>query len=1180
MQGIDFNSKSARIIKTGINNDSLSNPLRISESYSTAISDCNGQLLFYTNGFDLWNKIDTIMDNGRLQFINRSSVGSHNRNCLIIPIPNNDNLYYVFYSVYLTDNNSNNGLKMALVDLSKQNGLGSVIFKDSVVDSNIIPSSNLTYAKNANDTDIWLIVSANQNTMYSFRITSAGLTKKPVFSSVYSNNPFSKKGLFNFEESGYINMTLDFRKLVVTNITPQITINGNVLIYDFDRMTGKFSNEKTIVGYNEFKDEIVKCSAFSPNDSLIYFSLHPTLNNKGKYFSRILQYNRFSGSKGVVKSFLPPSGFTVDPVSFEYFAIKNAPDGKIYIFLLNKIYRINQPNKKGTACNINYWDSLNLMNYGNIQHANDLRIFALPNVYMPQLKLYFNSSTELNPCTDSTSLTYWGDTTYYKLVWYFGDGDSLVQVSPNIKNGMKIRHQYVKDGNYEVSLKSFHAVCNLKKVYADSIIVKRNPQKIIWQPLSPHHGCYSDTVLVALKNNLANKLNINWGDSQNDTISINDVSLDSIRHTYLTNSVFYRQIMLSSVNGCIIKWKDTVTGSFNPKPIQKLVLNGNSLLSSPLQFNSKILIQACEPEKISVSDTGGLVKQINVHWNNGDSTIAGYIVSNLILKNNISSPFTFGLNTIKTTNIYGCTQLDTFYSKIYAKPKAIFAFDFDSLCLRNNNFKIRNNVIYSGWSDSLKNNIDWGDGNTNNQISHNYLQSGIKPIQIITKGEFECSDTFKNIVVVIDPPKVDVSVLTPMQCFNSNNFEVKTTKNDKYNVNWGDKQRSTLVNKTASHHYLNSGIYSLIAEAENSFGCKDSIILTLNVVPHPKASFILKDSTSCLLNNKIDVTTNTLFSNMDSVSSTLYLGDGWYFKQKSGNFNQTYTYTQPKAYRIKLIVESTQGCLDSVEHSMDIFPSPYFSNSFNNSICLGDSIVLTDNWKSSDKLNKITWQIQSGVQYVKILNSGTDSTMFKYKPTNTGLFNISTTADNTYGCKSQGIATFNIFPHPIADFEFIKIESNLNEVNFQFKDKSTHATNWNWNFNLHGNNGSSFLQNPNYTFIDTGQATVTLRITDDNNCKDTITKKILAYPSFNFYFPNAMTINQDGLNESFGTNAPQFVRDFQLDIFNRWGQLIYSTKDKYENWQPDTEGVYVFKVYIKDLFLKQSNYSGTVTVLK
>ena len=54
---------------------------------------------------------------------------------------------------------------------------------------------------------------------------------------------------------------------------------------------------------------------------------------------------------------------------------------------------------------------------------------------------------------------------------------------------------------------------------------------------------------------------------------------------------------------------------------------------------------------------------------------------------------------------------------------------------------------------------------------------------------------------------------------------------------------------------------------------------------------------------------------------------------------------------------------------------------------------------------------------------------------------------------------------------------------------------------------------------------------------------------FNLYVPNAFTPNDDGLNDVFqvegtGINAS----NFQLDIFNRWGELIYETYEPTDQW--------------------------------
>ncbi len=47
------------------------------------------------------------------------------------------------------------------------------------------------------------------------------------------------------------------------------------------------------------------------------------------------------------------------------------------------------------------------------------------------------------------------------------------------------------------------------------------------------------------------------------------------------------------------------------------------------------------------------------------------------------------------------------------------------------------------------------------------------------------------------------------------------------------------------------------------------------------------------------------------------------------------------------------------------------------------------------------------------------------------------------------------------------------------------------------------------------------------------------------YAPNAYTENGDGLNDNFQT-VPVFVKDYHIQIFNRWGEKIFETKDKYK----------------------------------
>ncbi|MEZ4850220.1 MAG: gliding motility-associated C-terminal domain-containing protein [Bacteroidia bacterium] len=87
------------------------------------------------------------------------------------------------------------------------------------------------------------------------------------------------------------------------------------------------------------------------------------------------------------------------------------------------------------------------------------------------------------------------------------------------------------------------------------------------------------------------------------------------------------------------------------------------------------------------------------------------------------------------------------------------------------------------------------------------------------------------------------------------------------------------------------------------------------------------------------------------------------------------------------------------------------------------------------------------------------------------------------------------------------------------------------------------------------------------------------------FIPNAFTPNNDGHNDLFIINGG-FFQSFQMDIFNRWGELIFSTQSIENPWdgtykgRPAPEGVYVFRMQAVDADGRLTQRAGSVTVLR
>jgi large repetitive protein len=146
---------------------------------------------------------------------------------------------------------------------------------------------------------------------------------------------------------------------------------------------------------------------------------------------------------------------------------------------------------------------------------------------------------------------------------------------------------------------------------------------------------------------------------------------------------------------------------------------------------------------------------------------------------------------------------------------------------------------------------------------------------------------------------------------------------------------------------------------------------------------------------------------------------------------------------------------------------------------------------------------------------------------------------------------------------------------------------FNYNF---GGYGSSADPNPVFSFSDEypGSYSVMLTVTNQYGCSDSISYMVVIDGIYTLYAPNAFSPNGDGINDIFYVSGDGFdAENFELSIYNRWGELIFSSEtistgwDGMHNGQKVSGDVYVWKIVSKDRFTKQQYEKfGHVTVVK
>ncbi len=155
---------------------------------------------------------------------------------------------------------------------------------------------------------------------------------------------------------------------------------------------------------------------------------------------------------------------------------------------------------------------------------------------------------------------------------------------------------------------------------------------------------------------------------------------------------------------------------------------------------------------------------------------------------------------------------------------------------------------------------------------------------------------------------------------------------------------------------------------------------------------------------------------------------------------------------------------------------------------------------------------------------------------------------------------------------------------------SSDVTSYEWYFGENGILGSSYVQNPEFTFPDAEPANfdVELIVTNQYGCTDTATNVVIMNGVYNFYVPSAFTPNGDGVNDVFFPKGEGLdPLEYEMLIFDRWGNIVFQTTETTKEWDGSKlgtqvpQGVYVWKIFTKDTYIgTEYENVGNVTVIR
>lgn len=549
-------------------------------------------------------------------------------------------------------------------------------------------------------------------------------------------------------------------------------------------------------------------------------------------------------------------------------------------------------------------------------------------------------------------------------------------------------------------------------------------------------------------------------------------------------------------------------------------------------------------------------------------------ISNPAVNLTNTSPTPLVNDYIVTATLNNCISVDTVEVTVYQVPTSPFILP-SQVCGTDGAV-----ITYSG-NAAAGATYTWGfDGGTivsgsgQGPYMISWPVTGQKNISL-TVTENGCSSTLTVDSMNVFPLPAAIAGADATFC-SGNSFVMGTSSTPGYSYSWsppGGLNDPAVSNPTVSLITLNSidTVEYIVTTSANNCVSKDTAQII--VYPEPVAGFSSPDNAQCLENNSFDFTAAGTFLpeadfywNFSSVAtppaSTLQNPSGIVFGI-SGTYSVSLTIDQ-------------YGCSGTAYDSVIVYPMPSASFAPNDSDGCEPFTV------------KFYSQPDMSVSYLWNFGDFQSSTVSNPPHTylSQGTYNVSLTITTANACSTQyNAGDIYVYPKPEANFVYAPEEiTNLHPVASFTDHSSLTALAWSWDF---GDGTTSADKNPMHTFPDTGTYIISLIIENNYGCSDTVLDTLTVFPDYNFFVPNAFSPNSDGWNDFFIPEAIGIdVSEFEMLIFDRWGELIFVTQSPDNPWdgslngKPVKEDAYVWIVNLRDVFRKPHSYMGSVTVVR
>lgn len=873
------------------------------------------------------------------------------------------------------------------------------------------------------------------------------------------------------------------------------------------------------------------------------------INNPSNYFldtgymatSLTVYYNGCTSETlfrdSVVKILGPAGTFNVsseceDPLNYNFHSFVKGLDSLIWNFddgfydstnsiITNHIYTVS--------------DNFNPSIYAKNETTNCELEVSLP-IFVRNLQGSFIFSPENNCVGDTISFDasssidiggFFHNGNFGKYLWNFGDTEYDTITSVNIN------HDFQESGEYIISL-IVKDINNCSDIITDTIIAYKPEANF---NVINNAGCLPlsvDFIDVSTSDTTIASWNWNLGNGAYST---------DTNFTYLYDDIgkYTISLITTDIFGC----KDTVTQ------------DSSIIVSKPQPSFSVLDDEICLGDSIFIENTsdGNDIKAV---WDFGDGNQSLDFDAAHVYQDTGYFDITLSL-----TDEYGCDSAlnRTNAAYVQAIPIAYFSSDFTTTgcypsLISFFDESISGDLVFWEWD------LDYNGFISNEQNPRfNYQVPGLYDIQLLVSTSIGCSDTLiKEEYLNIGGPYAEI-IITDSACININVPISLIDTVNVYSLQWTLSDGSVSDQDSVNEIFETFGTHNIfLLLSSDSLNTCTKIVSDSVHIPTLIADYSLNDSVGCVplevnfFNASVGSLSQSWNFGNDSTSSEL---DGYFYYETPGNYN------------VKLLVENSIECEDSIFKVLIVNPLPSIQTSNDTLICSGDSIELF---------------ATGGISYEWIENEYiSDASVYNPRVFPESEMNYFVAVTDSNNCIKYDSVRINVQQKPEALISNEDIVDLIvgEEVELMAEKQMAYSYFWSPDLYLSCVNCYSTYSRPFESTM------YYFHAIDENDCFDIIDSVLVNVEhKYSLDIPTAFTPNNDGKNDVIYVRGWGIKELVEFNIFDQFGKLVFTTIDIEQSWDGTmnlmnlNQGTYFYVVKVLSYDDEIRSKSGSIYLIR